>query len=84
MRETSTADRTEAYLASREALDFVREVWAEAVEAGIDPDLLANAALFTAFSQLVETYGEDAVGRLASGFAERIQAGELSLGRSIQ
>lgn len=49
------------------ALRYIMEAWEEAVYDGIEPELLANAAFFAALSDLVSSYGEDAVARMTEG-----------------
>jgi len=56
----------------------VAEAWDEGLEEGHDPDMLANAALFTALSGLVGTYGESAVVELVRKLPLRILGGEFS------
>ena len=68
----------------RAALGYLHEAWAEAIHDGIDGDCLAQACLFTAFAELVSTYGEDAAARFAEGLAVRIRNGEFSLVMSRQ
>ncbi len=63
----------------RAALGYLREAWAEARLEGIDGDCLAQACLFTAFAELVTTYGEEAAARFAEGLALRIRNGEFSV-----
>jgi hypothetical protein len=63
----------------RAALGYLHEAWAEALLDGIDGDCLAQACLFTAFAELVSTYGEEAAARFAEGLAVRIRNGEFSL-----
>jgi len=41
-------------------------------------------ALFSALSELVSTYGEDATARYAEGLAERIRHGEFTVPPSRQ
>jgi hypothetical protein len=67
-----------------EALRYIAEAWDEATGDGIDPRVLANAALFAAFSQLVETYGESAVISMAEGLKARVERGEFTLKRRLQ
>jgi len=55
------------------ALRYILEAWEEAVDDGIDPDLLARAAMFAAISDMVAAYGEDPVAQLAEGRGERIR-----------
>jgi hypothetical protein len=68
----------------RLALAYLSEAWDEAVAEGVDPEILAHAALFTALSDLIMTYGEDAVADLAGSLPGRIRAFEFSLERTIQ
>lgn len=64
----------------RAALAFVTEAFAEAILDGIDGDCFAQAALFTAFQELVESYGEEAAAVFAERLPERIRHGEFSVG----
>lgn len=61
------------------ALSYVNEAWAEARLEGIDGDCLAQASLFTAFAELVTTYGEDAVAKFVEGLSRRVKNGEFSV-----
>lgn len=63
----------------RKALNYVTEAFAEALLAGIEGDCFAHAALFTAFQELVDTYGEEAVANFAEGLPERVRNGEFTL-----
>jgi hypothetical protein len=71
----SASDREQ----KRAALSYLREAWVEARIEGIDGDCLAQACLFTAFIELVTTYGEEASARFAQDLAGRIRNGEFSL-----
>ena len=68
----------------RVALTYLIEAWDEAVAEGVDPEILAHAALFAALSDLISTYGEEAVAGLAQRLPERIRAGEFTLNRPVQ
>lgn len=68
----------------RVALNYLAGAWEDAIAEGVDSEILAHAALFAAFSDLIATYGEDAVAELARRLPERIGAGEFSLDRSVQ
>ena len=68
----------------RAAFGYFSEAWAEARLEGIDGDCLAQVALFSALSELVSTYGEDAAARYAEGLAERIRHGEFTVPPSRQ
>jgi len=61
------------------ALDLLQEAWVEARHYGVDGDCMAQVCLFTAFSELVSTYGEDAAARYAEGLPKRIANGEFSV-----
>ena len=61
------------------ALGYLTEAWAEARLDGVDNDCLAQASLFTAFAELVATYGEEPVAQLAEGLPARIRKGEFSM-----
>ena len=61
-----------------------RSIWREVIDFlarldGIDGDCMAQACLFAALSELVNTYGEDATAKFATGLSERIANGEVSL-----
>jgi hypothetical protein len=73
--ETTGDEREE----KRAALGYLFDAWAEARMDGIDGDCLAQASLFTAFAELVSTYGEDAAARYAEGLGGRIRNGEFSV-----
>ena len=61
------------------ALDLVQEAWVEARIHGVDGDCMAQICLFTALSELVSTYGEEAAARYAEGLSTRISNGEFSV-----
>lgn len=66
------------------ALSLILAAWDEGTESGVAPEQMAYAALFTALTDLVSLYGEDAVKKLAGGLERRIEMGEFTLDRSIQ
>lgn len=66
------------------ALRYILDAWDEAMCDGIDPRALANAALFAAFCDLVEAYGESAVLTMAEGLKARVQRGEFTVSRRLQ
>ena len=63
----------------RVALNYLHEAWAEARHKGVDGDCMAHACLFTAFAELVTTYGEEAAAEYAEALANRVRNGEYSL-----
>ena len=66
------------------ALGYLSEAWAEARHDGVDGDCLAQASLFTAFAELVGTYGEDAVAKFVEGLPVRVRNGEFSIALAKQ
>jgi hypothetical protein len=66
------------------ALKYILDAWEEALHDGIEPEMLANAALFAALADLISTYGEDAVARMTGSLSRRIQHGEFTLKRTPQ
>ena len=68
----------------RLALTYLNEAWNDALAEGVDSEILAHVALFTALSDLVETYGEAAVAELAGTLPNRIESREFSLKQAVQ
>ncbi len=68
----------------RAALHYILEAWEEALHDGIEPEMLANAAIFAALSDLVSAYGEEAVSEMTKGLSRRIEYGEFTLHRTAQ
>jgi hypothetical protein len=63
----------------RMALGYIDDAFAEAVADGIDSAAVAHAALFTAFADLVASFGEEAVAQLAEGLPERVRRGDYTI-----
>jgi hypothetical protein len=68
----------------RVALGYLGEAWDEAAVDGLDPDCLAQAAIFLAFQELVATYGEEPAADFAEALAERVRAGDYTVHRTQQ
>lgn len=51
------------------------EAWAEGLSAGIEPEIIAETALTTAFSELVKIGGAHAAAALAERMREKILSG---------
>jgi hypothetical protein len=66
------------------ALRYILDAWEEALHDGIEPEMLANAALFAALADLIGLYGEDAVAKMTNGLSRRIHHGEFTLKRVSQ
>ncbi len=69
---------------SLRALDFILEAWETGTTSGIKPEMMAYAAIYTALSDLVASYGEDAVADLAGRLVDRVKSGEFTLYRVQQ
>lgn len=69
---------------SQDALALILGAWDEGLESGIAPERLAYAAMFTALTDLVGLYGEDAVLKLVQGLERRVRDGEFTLSSRIQ
>ena len=84
-RETVKLPATEPQVEPKyAALRYIMEAWEEAVYDGIDPDCVATAAIFAAMSDLITTYGEEPVARMAERLPERIRAGEFTINKIRQ
>ncbi|MGI9404653.1 MAG: hypothetical protein ACR2OF_09140 [Hyphomicrobium sp.] len=66
------------------ALSLILAAWDKGEESGIPIEHMAYAALFTALTDLVTHFGEDAVVTLARSLEERINLGEFTLHRTRQ
>ena len=66
------------------ALSYVTEAFAEAEFDGLDADCMAQAALFAAFTELVATYGEDAVADYAATLPDKIRSGAFSMAVTLR
>jgi hypothetical protein len=81
-RRTSRSSENEAQ--KQAALRYIFDAWEEALHDGIEPEMLANAALFASLADLIGVYGEDAVAKMTTGLSRRIQHGEFTLKRTPQ
>ena len=79
----SDSDRTDTET-KHAALRYILDAWEEAVYDGIDPDCIATAAIFAALSDMVATYGEEPVAKMAERLPERIRVGEFTVARVTQ
>jgi hypothetical protein len=64
------------------ALESQFEAWADGLSAGIEPEILAEAALSAACQELLRVTNEDAALALIDRIRERIVGGEFSPVRS--
>ena len=79
MRDIGHAESDELRSQKREAYQRFSAVWADALGAGTDSEVLAHVALFAALGDLIATYGEPAVADFAERLPKRIAAGEFSI-----
>ena len=61
------------------ALSLILEAWDEGTESGVPNEQMAYAALFTALTDLVSQFGEEAVVKLTNGLERRIRIGEFTM-----
>ncbi|OCW57718.1 hypothetical protein [Hoeflea olei] len=66
------------------ALEFQHDAWAESTADGIEPEIIADAAMITAIRETVRVLGEDQAEALLESLRERILAGEFSPERVLQ
>lgn len=66
------------------ALEYQSEAWADGVADGIEPEIIADAALALAMRETVKAYGEDGAEELLEVLKKRILSGEFSPDRILQ
>ena len=59
------------------AVESHNEAWAEGLSAGIEPEIIAEAALATAVAELTRSMGEKAAIALLERMREKVIAGEF-------
>ncbi len=68
--------------ASVKALNYILEAWEEGTDSGIAPELMAYAALYTALTDLVASFGEESVMSLVASLGPRVEKGEFTIYRA--
>ena len=63
------------------AIESQTEAWAEGLLAGIEPEIIAEAALTTAFCELLRMSGEDTAVSLLDRMREKVISGEIEPNR---
>lgn len=61
------------------ALDRLLAAWESALADGVEPEVLATTAIFVALTDMVESYGAEAVAVMLEDLPARVRAGEFSL-----
>lgn len=69
---------------SFKALSLILEAWDEGAEQGIPSELMAYAALFTALTDLVSAFGEEAVANMTRSLDKRVRQGEFTIYSTTQ
>jgi hypothetical protein len=64
------------------ALESQNEAWAEGAAWGIEPEILAEAALATAFGELARACGDDVALAMLDRMREKVIAGEFEEART--
>lgn len=65
------------------ALSYLLEAWENAIDDGVEADMIATAAIFAAISDMVNQYGEDPVAKMAEALSKRIRTGEFTLNKTV-
>lgn len=59
------------------AVESHNEAWAEGLSAGIEPEIIAEAALATAFAEIVAANGEKSAIAMLDRMRAKLEAGEF-------
>jgi hypothetical protein len=68
----------------RAAFEIVTDAMDEAEAGGIEREIVTQATLFAALTDLVTRFGEDPVAEFVRGLAPRVENGEFTLTRVLQ
>ncbi|WP_092742305.1 hypothetical protein [Xaviernesmea oryzae] len=66
------------------ALEHQNEAWADGMADGIEPEIIADAAIALAMRETIRLRGEDGAEAMLVAVRERMLAGEFSPPRSLQ
>ncbi len=66
------------------ALEYQNEAWADGMADGIEPEIIADAAIALALRETIRVQGEKAAETLLDSLRERMLAGEFSPERILQ
>ncbi|TPW32012.1 hypothetical protein [Pararhizobium mangrovi] len=66
------------------AIENQNEAWADGVADGIEPEIIADAAIAHAMRETVRLHGEDVAQALIETLKDRILSGEFSPERTLQ
>jgi hypothetical protein len=66
------------------ALEYQNEAWADGMADGIEPEIIADAAIALALRETIRTQGERGAEAMLEALRERMLAGEFSPERILQ
>jgi hypothetical protein len=66
------------------ALEYQTEAWADGRADGIEPEIIADAAIAFAMRETIRLHGESGAEAMIESLRERMLAGEFSPDRTIQ
>ena len=66
------------------ALEYQNEAWADRMADGIEPEIIADAAIALALRETIRTQGERGAEAMLDALRERMLAGEFSPERILQ
>ncbi len=66
------------------ALEYQNEAWADGMADGIEPEIIADAALALAMRETIRIHGEEGAEAMLADLRERMLAGEFSPQRILQ
>ncbi|SMD07574.1 hypothetical protein [Rhizobium sp. RU36D] len=66
------------------ALEYQNEAWADGMADGIEPEIIADAAIALAMRETIRIHGEDGAEAMLASLRERMLAGEFSPQRRVQ
>lgn len=66
------------------ALEYQNEAWADGMADGIEPEIIADAAIALAMRETVRILGEAGAEAMLENLRERMLAGEFSPERTLQ
>jgi hypothetical protein len=61
------------------ALEAILDAWDKALAQGVEPEMLASAAIYAALADMVEMYGVEPVAEMCAELPTRVRAGEFTL-----
>jgi hypothetical protein len=66
------------------ALEYQNEAWADGMADGIEPEIIADAAIALAMRETIRMHGESGAEAMLENLRERMLAGEFSPDRTLQ